>query len=170
MKIKISVAKRSSYYSWIIYFTLVALITTNFLVRKTRQKTFTACFSKRLWILSGLKEFSVRWVHFNCSLICTFLIIIFPSLNCQLPPSFLCSFLATRSLFCLCTFTFTFRRSTKSKNSAFHLFIKLNCALLLSVESLTWKFEISFKLQFQLDFSFAAINFWIIGGISSLKL
>lgn len=34
-------------------------------------------FGAKFWILSGLKEDSVRWVHFNCSLICTFLIIIF---------------------------------------------------------------------------------------------
>lgn len=146
---------------------------TNFLVRKTRQKPSSQhVIRSNSEFFSGLKEFSVRWVHFNCSLICTFLIIIFSSLRSRMPvtthvsriPIFLAMPLLRCFSRCLCTFTFSLHSlSTKNKNSAFHQ--ALLCSSLLSADSLTWKF--SFKLLFQVDFSFAAINFWIIGRILS---
>lgn len=106
-------------------------------------------FGAKFWILSGLKEDSVRWVHFNCSLICTFLIIIFSpvsrisdaSYHPRRPPSFSSShrffFFFFVILFVVCARSPFSLRHARRKTRLYY------CELssIFSADSLTWKFH-----------------------------
>lgn len=155
----------------------------NFLVHKARQKTSPHLFSTQhvIWskILNSFglkKKILVRWVHFNCSLICTFLIIIFSpvsDLGCQLPPTSSPSFCSPHRFF-------FFSSSSSPLSVHVHLFpfstlvekqdfTTVNSLLSFSADSLTWKFHSNCCAFSSTPHFCSSINFWIIGGISLLK-